>query len=68
MFEYKTSEVEVEVIEPDKNNSRDQRPDLKQYTMQLICSGGIPLWMKMGDGNASDQKELPSASKTTFQD
>ena len=48
------------------------RPDLKQYTMQLICSGdgGIPLWIKMGDGNASDQKEIPSSItefKKTFE-
>ena len=75
--EYKTSEVEGEVVEPKpikitRGYSRDHRPDLKQYTMQLICSGdgGIPLWMKMGDGNASDQKEIPLAItefKKTFE-
>lgn len=63
--EYKTSEVEVEPrpIKITHGYSRDHRPDLKQYTMQLICSGdgGIPLWIKMGDGNASDQKEIPSS-------
>lgn len=45
-----------------------RRPDLKQCTMQLICSGDgdIPLWMKMGDGNASDQKEFPKSIKEFF--
>ena len=42
-----------------------RRPDLKQYTMDLICSGDgdIPLWMKMGDGNESDQKQFAKAIK-----
>ena len=40
--------------------SRDHRPDLKQFTMELVCSGDgdIPLWMKMGDGNQSDQTQF----------
>ncbi|MBO1351395.1 MAG: IS1634 family transposase [Hormoscilla sp. GUM202] len=62
--EYKTSSVvEPRPIKITHGYSRDHRPDLKQYTMQLICSGdgGIPLWIKMGDGNASDQKEIPLA-------
>ena len=42
-----------------------RRPDLKQYTMELICSGDsdIPLWMKMGDGNESEQKQFAKAIK-----
>lgn len=39
--------------------SREHRLDLKQYTMELICAGDgdIPLWIKMGDVNASEQKQ-----------
>ena len=42
-----------------------RRPDLKQYTMELICSGDrdIPLWMNMGSGNESDQKQFALAIK-----
>jgi len=41
------------------------RPDLKQFTMELICSGDgdIPLWMKMGDGNQSDLASVCSNNK-----
>ena len=41
------------------------RPDLKQFTMKLVCSGDgdIPLWMKMGDGNQSDQKQFAKTIK-----
>ena len=36
--------------------SRDQRPDLKQYMLNLICvkDGGVPLWLNVADGNQSD--------------
>ena len=36
--------------------SRDQRPDLKQFMVNLICAkeGGVPLWFKVADGNQSD--------------
>ena len=66
--EYKSSSVEIEEEGPKPikithGYSRAHRPDLKQCTMQLICSGDIPLWMKMGDGNASEQKEFPNSLK-----
>ena len=40
--------------------SRDRRPDLKQFLMELICSadGDVPLWMKICSGNESDQKQF----------
>ncbi|MBC6474751.1 MAG: DUF4277 domain-containing protein, partial [Hormoscilla sp. GM102CHS1] len=67
--EYKSSE-ENEVGEPraikiTHGYSRDHRPDLKQFTMELICSGDgeLPLWMKMGDGNQSDQKQFAQTIK-----
>jgi transposase len=38
--------------------SRDKRPDLKQFMIDLICKfdGDIPLYFRVGDGNESDQK------------
>ena len=40
--------------------SRDHRPDLKQFLMELICTadGDVPLWMRIGDGNESDSKRF----------
>ena len=68
--EYNYPEIESNVAEPrpikiTHGYSRDHRPDLKQYTMDLICSGDgdIPLWMKMGDGNESEQKQFAKAIK-----
>ncbi len=40
--------------------SRDHRPDLKQWVMNLVCAdtGGIPLLFAPGDGNQSDREAL----------
>lgn len=37
--------------------SRDHRPDLKQFVVDLIATGdgGIPLFLRVADGNESDQ-------------
>lgn len=37
--------------------SRDHRPDLKQFTLQLICcgDGDVPLFFKPGNGNDADK-------------
>ncbi|NJO80512.1 MAG: IS1634 family transposase [Cyanobacteria bacterium RM1_2_2] len=37
--------------------SRDHRADLKQFVVDLICSGDgdIPLYLRVGDGNESDK-------------
>ena len=37
--------------------SRDHRPDLKQFIVDLMCSGDgdIPLYLRVADGNESDQ-------------
>ena len=37
--------------------SRDKRPDLKQFILDLIVSGdeGIPLFVRTGDGNETDK-------------
>jgi len=47
-------------IEICRGYSRDQRPDLKQYMVNLICSedGGVPLWLKVADGNQSDSQSF----------
>ena len=41
--------------------SRDHRPDLKQFILDLICSedGDVPLYLRVGDGNESDQAVFP---------
>jgi transposase len=38
--------------------SRDKRPDLKQFLVDLMVSGdgGIPVFLRVADGNESDQK------------
>lgn len=50
-----------EIVEPgaihiQKGYSRDHRPDLKQFIVDLMCSGDgdIPLYLRVGDGNETD--------------
>ena len=37
--------------------SRDHRPDLKQFVMNLVCwsDGDIPAWIELADGNQADK-------------
>ena len=36
--------------------SKDHRPDLKQFMMDVICrDGDVPLFVRIGDGNESDR-------------
>ena len=57
------AEVEVEElaepvpIEITQGYSRDHRPDLKQFTLDLITSGDgdVPLYLRVGNGNDADQ-------------
>ena len=53
--EYKKSEPGV--IEITYGYSRDHRPDLKQFMMNLICvgDGDIPVLMEIASGNQSDK-------------
>lgn len=48
---------EPTAIEITYGYSRDHRPDLKQFIVDLICSGDgdIPLYLRVADGNESDQ-------------
>lgn len=63
--EYQTEERKSEEEQPRRikityGYSRDHRPDLKQFMMDLVCSsdGDVPLWMRIGDGNESDRKQF----------
>lgn len=40
--------------------SRDHRPDLKQFILDLMCSGDgdIPLYLRVADGNESDERNV----------
>ncbi|MGL5508920.1 MAG: IS1634 family transposase, partial [Microcoleaceae cyanobacterium] len=56
--EYEKEEGEEVGIEIVEGYSRDKRPDLKQYMLQMICSGDgdIPMYIRVGSGNESDKK------------
>ena len=57
--EYLEKEGEEEgILKITQGYSRDKRPDLKQFMIDLICTGDgdIPLYFRVGDGNESDQK------------
>jgi transposase len=47
---------EERAIEITYGYSRDHRPDLKQFIVDLICSGDgdIPLYLRVADGNEAD--------------
>ena len=51
-----SGDVEPVPIQLCRGYSRDHRPDLKQFVLNLMCSadGGVPLWLKVADGNQSD--------------
>lgn len=52
----KDLEAEPGAIEITYGYSRDHRPDLKQFLLDLMCSGDgdIPLYLRVADGNESD--------------
>lgn len=40
-----------------KGYSKDHRPDLNQFVISLLCTGGnVPIFSRLEDGNASDKK------------
>ena len=57
--------LEPKVVKITYGYSRDHRPDLKQFLMELICTadGDVPLWMRIGDGNESDQRQFAQSMK-----
>lgn len=58
--EERTETDEPKVIEITYGYSRDHRPDLKQFVMNLVTTGDgdIPLWMEMASGNQSDKAKF----------
>ena len=54
---HEVSEVEPAPITITKGYSRDHRPDLKQFIIDLIVSGdgGVPLFLRVADGNEQDR-------------
>ena len=56
-LEEEASEAEPGKIIITKGYSRDHRPDLKQFMIDLMCSsdGDIPLYLRVADGNESDR-------------
>jgi transposase len=55
-----TEAEETKVIEITYGYSRDHRPDLKQFMMNLICVGDedIPVFLEMASGNQSDKNKF----------
>ena len=52
-----SSDESIETISITYGYSKDHRPDLKQFLVDLICSsdGEVPLFLRVGDGNESDR-------------
>ncbi len=48
------------MIELTYGYSRDHRPDLKQFILELVCSrdGDIPIYIKSASGNEVDSKKF----------
>ncbi len=59
------SEVEPVPITITKGYSRDHRPDLKQFIIDLIVSsdGGVPLFLRVADGNEQDKSVFGQIAK-----
>ncbi len=59
---YDTETVDEQAIHITHGYSRDQRPDLKQVVVQLLCSyrSQFPVWFKALDGNQSDKTSFPN--------
>lgn len=53
-------EEKSEIIHITHGYSKDKRPDLKQFVLNLVCwgDGDIPAFLELGDGNQSDKKEF----------
>ena len=60
--------LETEEIDPEPGKirikygySRDHRPDLKQFIIDLMCSGDgdVPLYFRVADGNEADKSVFP---------
>ncbi len=56
-LEDEAAEAEPGKITITQGYSRDHRPDLKQFIIDLMCSGDgdVPLYLRVADGNESDR-------------
>jgi transposase len=56
-YAHDNQEAEPEAIRITHGYSRDHRPELKQFVVDLMCTGdgGIPLFLRVADGNEADQ-------------
>jgi transposase len=57
--------VEPGAIHITHGYSRDHRPDLKQFIVDLVCSGDgdIPLYLRVGDGNETSRGDVWSTGQ-----
>lgn len=60
---------EPQAIQIRHGYSRDQRPDLKQAMLGLICANAsnLPIWLAALDGNQSDHKHFPKMVNSYLQ-
>jgi transposase len=59
--EYEQEESdEPRAVQICRGYSRDHRPELKQFLVDLVCSsdGGVPLWFRVGNGNETDSQQF----------
>jgi transposase len=65
-YELEDAEVDQVAINITHGYSRDHRPDLKQFVLEMICSGDgdMPLYVQISDGNASDKATFASTVKS----
>lgn len=63
--EYNQSENEEKSVNITYGYSKDKRPDLKQFMLELMVSndGDIPLFLQVEDGNESDKKAFTKLIK-----
>ena len=56
-YAHHNQEAEPPAIRITYGYSRDHRPELKQFVVDLMCTGdgGIPLFLRVADGNEADQ-------------
>ena len=56
-YEIGSSDESIESVKITYGYSKDHRPDLKQFMMDVICTGDgdVPLFVRVADGNESDR-------------
>ena len=56
-YEIESSDESIESIKITYGYSKDRRPELKQFMMDVICTGDgdVPLFVRIGDGNQADR-------------